>query len=120
MGLIHCFSILSIRGYRRRIRTSRRSSLKYAMPSRYMHLFNVVQAIPLGRKSVTRNGWANFLFRSAAGLAPLLLYSYTIHPHAYLSNIEVRVFIEKCTAGNSACRCTRTKNRKRTMEWRRT
>lgn len=77
---------------------SRRSGLKYGVPSRYMHLFNAVRAIPLGRKSVTRNGWANFLFRSAPGLVPLL-YSYTIHQRACISNIYRRAYIHRKVHG---------------------
>lgn len=68
------------------------------MPSRYMHLFNAVRAIPLGRKSVTRNGWANFLFRSASGLycIPILyiyIYFYTIY--VYYISIYTYIHISK-------------------------
>lgn len=76
------------------------------MPSRYMHLFNAARAIPLGRKSVTRNGWANFLFHSAPGLAPPL-YSYIIHLDARYSCMDVRTFTGKYTERNFEMSSTR-------------
>jgi len=54
-----------------------------AAPSRYMHLFNTGRAILLGRKSATRNGWANFLFRNASGHA-LSEYPFIMHIHTYI------------------------------------
>lgn len=48
-----------------------------------MHLFNAGRAIPPGRKSATRNGWANFLFRNASGHA-LSGYPFIMHIHTYI------------------------------------
>lgn len=57
------------------------------VPSRYMHLFNAGRAIPPGRKSATRNGWANFLFRNALGPRTVGISSYYMHIHTYICGV---------------------------------
>lgn len=53
------------------------------------------RAIPHGGKSATRNGWANFLFRSASG-ATHTLKEYPYIMHVYTSGIHIQ--IHTCTA----------------------
>jgi hypothetical protein len=70
----------------RRVRRERSNRARARVSSRYMHLFKARRAIPPGTKSATRNGWANFLFRSASGHATrhIGISSYYMHIHTFI------------------------------------
>lgn len=78
----------------RTVRQERSNRARASAPSRGGHAF--IQRAPgnpaPGRKSATRNGWANFLFRSASGHAPrhIGMPSYYMHIHIH-THIRISV-----------------------------